>query len=320
MAETEESRETTEDAGSGHEYDDAFRTMCIDCGYLLIPVINEIFGEHYLLDEKMEFYANEKFIERPNGKTDKRITDSDFKVGGKRYHLEAESSEHDRSMLIRMFEYDTQISLLDAEITGNELHVKFPRSAVIHLKSNSRTPDEMMIVIETPDSESRYAVPVIKVKDYSIEDIFEKELYMFIPYYIFRHVRKFKKYDEDEKSAGICKLKREYKEIFDRLEEVRDSGRIDCLTYDCILSMSIKVLEKASEKYRNVQEGVKSVMGGRVLDYPGRKEYYEGVEQGDEIRIRKTLDRMTKVKGLSFEEACDYLGINPDDYRYMESA
>ena len=73
-------------------------------------------------------------------------------------------------------------------------------------------------------------------------------------------------------------------------------------------------------------------MGGRVLDYPGRKEYYEGVgvgrkqgieqgiEQGDEIRIRKTLDRMTKVKGLSFEEACDYLGINPDDYRYMESA
>lgn len=28
-------------------YDDVFRTLLNDCGSLIIPVINEVFGEHY---------------------------------------------------------------------------------------------------------------------------------------------------------------------------------------------------------------------------------------------------------------------------------
>ena len=28
-------------------YDDAFRTLLNDCSELIIPVVNEVFGEHY---------------------------------------------------------------------------------------------------------------------------------------------------------------------------------------------------------------------------------------------------------------------------------
>ena len=37
-------------------YDGAFRTILNDCRKLVIPVINEIFGESYTGDEKIEFF------------------------------------------------------------------------------------------------------------------------------------------------------------------------------------------------------------------------------------------------------------------------
>lgn len=36
-------------------YDDVFRTLLNDCSSLIIPVINEIFGEHYSGKEKSFF-------------------------------------------------------------------------------------------------------------------------------------------------------------------------------------------------------------------------------------------------------------------------
>ena len=41
----------------------------------------------------------------------------------------------------------------------------------------------------------------------------------------------------------------------------------------------------------------------------------KGFEQGDNDRIRKSITRMVTVKGLSYEEACDNLGVNPNDYK-----
>ena len=37
-------------------YDDVFRTLLNDCSSLIIPVINEIFGENYSGKEKIGFY------------------------------------------------------------------------------------------------------------------------------------------------------------------------------------------------------------------------------------------------------------------------
>ena len=183
-------------------------------------------------------------------------------------------------------------------------------------------------VQETPEAECAYTIPLMKVKNYSLEDIFEKALYILIPFYIFKHEKEFRKLNSDKEGIEIEKLKTEYRVIFGKLEALRDEGRINNLTYNCILDMSKKVLDKISANYDNVREGVKSVMGGKVLDYPGRKEYYEGmekgiergIEQGDILRIRKSITRMMTVKGFSYEDACDTLGVNPDDYRDLETA
>ena len=109
-------------------YDDAFRTLLNDCSELIIPVVNEVFGEHYSGKEKI-------------------ITDSSFVIIGsdgaqKRYHIECQSTA-DNSMLVRIFEYDAQIALDSGNIADNVLTVTFPNSAVIFLRHTGKTPNEM---------------------------------------------------------------------------------------------------------------------------------------------------------------------------------
>lgn len=97
-------------------YDGAFRTVLNDCRKLILPLINEIFGEDYTGDEKIEFSPNEHFIDQQDAADQERITDSNFTVIGKtrkKYHLECESSLPDRRITIRLFEYDALSRIRD---------------------------------------------------------------------------------------------------------------------------------------------------------------------------------------------------------------
>ncbi|MCI9389885.1 MAG: hypothetical protein HFH54_09430 [Lachnospiraceae bacterium] len=49
-------------------YDDVFRTLLNDCSQLVIPVINEVFGEDYSGKEEIIFSPNEHFLNRQGGK------------------------------------------------------------------------------------------------------------------------------------------------------------------------------------------------------------------------------------------------------------
>lgn len=46
------------------------------------------------------------------------------------------------------------------------------------------------------------------------------------------------------------------------------------------MDMSNKVLVHIARKYENVMEGVKQVMGGKVLDYEAKRIKNEGIEEG----------------------------------------
>ena len=100
-------------------YDGAFRTILNDCWKLIIPVINEIFGETYTGEEEIQFFPNEHFIDQQDEADKERITDTNFTVSGKipkKYHIECESSLPDGRITIRLFEYDAQIALDEAKL------------------------------------------------------------------------------------------------------------------------------------------------------------------------------------------------------------
>lgn len=70
-------------------YDGAFRTILNDCRKLIIPIINEIFGEKYTGEEEIRFFPNEHFISQQDTADKERITDTNFTVFGKtqkKYH------------------------------------------------------------------------------------------------------------------------------------------------------------------------------------------------------------------------------------------
>ncbi len=263
-------------------YDNVFRTLLNDCSSLIIPVINEVFGEHYSGQEKITFSPNEHFLNQQGGNEEERITDTSFKIEGKetkKYHLECQSST-DNSMLVRFFEYDTQIALDEGRINGNVLIVTLPHSAVLFLRHHASTPDTLKIRMVTPGGTVEYDIQVMKSQQYTLEAIFEKNLLLLIPFYIFSHESQFDEYEKDK--TKLKSLQKEYEQIKNKLEELLNQGAISEYTRCTIIDMSNKVLEHIAVKYNSVKEGVKAVMGGKVLEYEAKTIIREGIEQGIE--------------------------------------
>ena len=263
-------------------YDDAFRTMMNDCVRLLIPVLNEAFGKNYTGKEKIVLHPNEHFINQQDGKEQKRVTDSAFSIISEngwedKYVFECQSNA-DNTLIIRIFEYITQVALDSGEIINHKLIVTIPNAAVLFLRSNRNTPNAMTIVINTPGGSVNFDVPIMKVNSYSLEQIFEKNLYFLLPFYIFNLEKNFPRYEKN--SDELENLKKEYADFMVRLEQAVTDGKIFTHDKRTILEMSKKVLENIAVKYSNVQKEVKKIMGGKILDYEGRSIFYEGVEQG----------------------------------------
>lgn len=275
---------------AGTPYDDVFRTLLNDCSSLIVPVINEVFGENYSGEEEIVFSKESHFLNKQDGKTDERITDTSFAIVGKeskKYHLECQSSA-DSSMLVRFFEYDTQIALDEGNISDHILTVTFPHSAVLFLRCNASTPDRMKIRMITPGGNVQYSVLVMKMQSYTIESIFEKNLLFLVPFYIFSHERLFGEYVRDISKMRL--LIGEYTEIRNRLEELLNQRFISEYVKCTIIEMSNKVLENIAARYESVREGVKAVMGGRVLEYEAKTIRNEGLKEGIQKGIEKGVE------------------------------
>lgn len=271
----------------GTPYDDVFRTLLNDCSRLIVPVINEVFGESYSGKEEIVFSKESHFLNKQDGRTDERITDTSFAIMGKenrKYHLECQSST-DSSMLVRFFEYDTQIALDEGKISDHVLTVTFPHSAVLYLRCSAVTPDRMKIRMITPGGNVQYDVYVMKLHSYTIEGIFEKNLLFLIPFYIFSHEHLFGEYVRD--ASKLNSLIREYSEIRNRLEDLLNQRLISEYTKCIIIEMSNRVLENIAGKYESVREGVRTVMGGRVLEYEAKTIWNEGLKEGMEKGLEK---------------------------------
>ena len=271
---------------SSTPYDDVFRTLLTDCTELMIPVVNEIFHTNYTGNEKIRLLQNEHFIQMPDGSNSsfEIISDNTCNIKcKKRYHIECQSFE-DGSMVVRMFEYDTQIALENRELTPDTLTVSFPYSAIISLRHTSHTPDEMNINILTPGGNVSYNVPVLKVRQYSADELFEKHLFFLIPFHIFVYEKDFNEIEQNDEK--LKKLEAEYTYITKHLNEASHAGILSEYTKAAILEMSRKVVKHLAAKYKKIKKGVNLNMGGKVLNYRAKdilnRGHAEGFIEGEE--------------------------------------
>lgn len=290
----------------GNIYDGAFRTILNDCRKLIIPVINEIFKEHYTGEEEIRFFPNEHFLDQQDAADKERITDTNFQIIGrivKKYHLECESSLPDGKITIRLFEYDAQIALDEGEVTEETLTVTFPNTAVMYLRAYKKTPDKMKYVIITPGGTVQYDVPIMKVQSYSLDEIFEKRLLMLIPFYIFSHEKSFSEYNNNE--LKLEELKAEYRIILERLDDLETQGIIGAFDKRTIIDLSSDVINEIARKYENVQKGIGAMMRGPLIQTEARTILNRGISQGISETKKETALRMLKMGKLTVEEIAE---------------
>ena len=79
-----------------------------------------------------------------------------------------------------------------------------------------------------------------------------------------------------------------------------------------------KVVEHLAVKYDRVREGVKSVMGGKVLDYEAKTIWMDGVKHGMDDGIKEgifyTLFDLVGKDLLSVEDAASQAGVSKEDF------
>lgn len=305
-------------------YDDVFRTLLTDCRNLIIPIVNEVFHTHY--DEKQEviLLQNEIFVRQQNEGEDKIITDSSFAIVNedntkKRYHLECQSTT-DGSMLIRMYEYDSQIALNSGMLQNDTLTVNFPDSAILYLRHTKNTSDYLTIVINTSGGTVSYQVPTLKVKQYTIDTIFDKRLFFLIPFYIFTYEAKLKEINIDERKQES--LQAEYEDILHRLEQAVAVGILDEYIKRTICEMTNKVVKSLTGKYENISKEVTNIMGGKVLEYEAKTILRQGIAQGIEQGICASIAMLKKLNhstDIIIQQLMDNYNLSEEEARaYLE--
>ena len=258
-------------------FDDVFRTIVYKLPYLVVPLINEAFGTSYPDDVKIERLQNESFDSEAENE---RITDTYLKIEGHLYHVECQSYE-DRTMVLRMIEYDFRVAL-DTAIEGDKLvTLRFPQSFVLYLRrgANSKQIDLQAKVIFPNNESLTYSVPCISVGKYGIDEIFEKNLLSLLPFYILTYEKQFDKIEEDDKELSA--FLEGYKKIADRLYTILEGmDRIDA--YSDLVTYINKIADHLLKKHRKTGTEVKKVMGGHILELESERLKRIGREEGRE--------------------------------------
>ncbi|MEE1518027.1 MAG: hypothetical protein UF228_10570 [Lachnospiraceae bacterium] len=298
----------------GTPFDDTFRTLLERCRKLIIPVINEVFGTDYSVTDEVELLSNEHFIVESKGISVKRITDSCIKVRDRLYHIECESNSIS-GIEIRMMEYDFHIALSGATNDTNGLTLKFPHSAVLYLRDSDNTPDMLKINLVMPDEKIvSYEVKTVKVQKYTKEEIFDKDLLFFIPFYVLKFEKKLSRNDSFLEIKN--EFREEYEDILNRLKSLEKMKYIDYNYLSQLITLTKILITIVSKNNPNVAKEVDFMGGGQVIDAQAvlleemKKTWYragveatheqaieEGREQGIEQNLTENILLLLESKG-----------------------
>ena len=158
----------------------------------LFPLFKEVYGKDYPKGTPITVLSTEysTYQEKPDAPPDSRLTDVTLLVGGTDcYHIECQM-RNEKEMVIRMFAYDLHVAMrymISGDQTSGGLVMHFPRSAVIYPEKNRDLPENLRCRIIFQDgSEHIYQIPTVRIQSYSLQEIREKHLTLFIPYVLLR--------------------------------------------------------------------------------------------------------------------------------------
>jgi hypothetical protein len=166
-----------------------------------LPLIKEEFGKEYPAGTSVSLLSTESITppKKPDVHMSKILSDIILLIGEQDlYHFECEVNL-DNEMIIRMIEYDFHTALTHNLFPDDDegFHMKFPQSVIIY-PGNSSMPDSQRCTITFPDGfDYTYTVPIVKIQQYSLEEIASKGLLLFIPFTLIRFAPRVTKSSKD---------------------------------------------------------------------------------------------------------------------------
>lgn len=233
-------------------------------------------------------------------------------IADHQYHMECESRPGGR-ISIRMIEYDFAIAVENATRDGDITEIHFPKSCVLYLRQTRNTKDKKILYMRFADgTKAKYIVPLVKVQQYTKEEIFRKKLYFLLPFYIIRYERHLKRLEKSE--AETEKFLEECEEITDRL---RSSSDLDDTEYSYLLDCIHRVSSHILRKTPLLKERVDRIMRGKVLrlrtDVILEQGMKKGMAQGMRQGELNTYIGLIKDGLLSLAIAAKRLGMSEDE-------
>ena len=120
----------------------------------------------------------------------------------------------------------------------------------------------------------------MKLRNYTIDEIFEKNLLLFLPYYIMRYEKRF--HEISKNPVELQFLLAEYREIQARLAKDLCENEKSAL-YTDLVNLIIDISNYMLDKEEELKKGVSDVMGGKVLELQSEKLIRIGKEEGENI-------------------------------------
>ncbi len=226
----------------------------------VFPLIKEIYGKDYPKGTPILLLATESstYQEDTNAPPGSRLSDIILLISGTDYyHIECQM-HNDHDMVIRMFAYDFHFAMqhtISEDWKQGGLVMRFPRSTVIYPEMNSKLPDVLRCrIIFQDDSEHIYQIPTVKIQSYSLDEIQEKHLTLFIPYVLLRlrpkldPERKFP-LEKKELTAFVGK-------VMMILKDETEQGYLTEQEYLDYVNLFRRAAEKIFEKHADFQKEV----------------------------------------------------------------
>lgn len=173
-------------------WDEIAKAFVVTMPEQLFPLIEEVYGIHYDKGTSVVFLSTEQptFPEGTVGSLNSQLMDLSVLINGTDYyHIECQM-KNDHQMVIRMISYDMHFAMqhcAEEDNTTGEMILHFPRSVVLYPEKNNAIPNWLRCkIIFQDESEHTYRIPTVRIQDYSLEEIKQKHLLLFIPYVLLR--------------------------------------------------------------------------------------------------------------------------------------
>lgn len=231
-----------------------FKVLLETCTQLTIPIINEMFHTQYRIDEDIQLLCLESFlqaIEIQTG-TPLPLTGCYILLGEHKYHIECQA---DRSYepLLPMMRCDIHMARLHPKFIDGVCELRHPASAVLYLDEPQDIPDHYQANIQSENGEEcMLSFPILKVQEYSIDAIFDKNLLLLLPYYILRFKDQMQEIDSDIKR--LKEFKAHYQNIYSKLLSLSTENKVDRASLKKVTILTTHLLKLAAKDTTHIED------------------------------------------------------------------